>query len=89
MQLMLQQAKRLVIAVVGLTVLAIGIAMILLPGPAFLVIPAGVAILATEFVWAKNLKERVKARTVNARGVSFRPWRRKPPAAAPCPQSEA
>ena len=56
----LKQVKRLVVAVVGLTVLLLGIAMILLPGPAFILIPAGLAILATEFVWARKLLGTVK-----------------------------
>jgi len=32
----------------------LGLAMIVLPGPAIVVIPAGLAILATEFIWAKR-----------------------------------
>ena len=48
-------------AVVGLTVLLIGLAMIVLPGPAVVVIPIGLAILATEFVWARNLLKRIKS----------------------------
>lgn len=51
----LAQAKRLVIAVIGCTVLAIGIIMIVLPGPAIVVIPLGLGILATEFIWARRL----------------------------------
>lgn len=47
-------------AVVGGTVLLIGTAMIVLPGPALIVIPAGLAILATEFVWARRLLRRVR-----------------------------
>ena len=46
----LKQARRLIVIVVGFTVLLIGLAMIILPGPAVIVIPLGVAILATEFV---------------------------------------
>jgi tellurite resistance protein TerC len=46
--------KRVIIAVVGGTVLLIGIALIVLPGPAVLVIPAGLAILAVEFAWARR-----------------------------------
>jgi hypothetical protein len=42
--------RRVIIAVIGGTIVLIGIAMIVLPGPAFIVIPLGVAILATEFV---------------------------------------
>jgi uncharacterized protein (TIGR02611 family) len=48
------------IGIAGGIVLLAGIAMIVLPGPAFIVIPAGLAILATEFEWAHRLKERVK-----------------------------
>jgi tellurite resistance protein TerC len=53
-------AKKIFIGVIGGVVLLAGIAMIVLPGPAFIVIPAGLAILATEFEWAQRWKERVK-----------------------------
>jgi len=42
----------------GLGVLAVGIAMLALPGPAFVVIPIGLAILSLEFAWAEHLLER-------------------------------
>ncbi len=58
----LRKAKRLIVAVAGSTVVLIGIAMIVLPGPAIIVIPLGLAILATEFVWARKLLHRVKER---------------------------
>ena len=48
------------VAVVGGTVLLVGVAMIVLPGPAFIVIPLGLTILATEFVWARWLLSRIK-----------------------------
>ena len=51
----LQQARRLIVIVVGFTVLLIGLAMVVLPGPAIVVIPLGLAILATEFLWARRL----------------------------------
>jgi tellurite resistance protein TerC len=56
----LEQAKRVIVAVVGFTVLLAGVAMLVLPGPAFIVIPLGLAILATEFLWARNLLRKVK-----------------------------
>jgi uncharacterized protein (TIGR02611 family) len=56
----LQQAKRLIVIVVGSTVLLIGIAMIVLPGPAVLVIPVGLSVLATELVWARRLLNKLK-----------------------------
>ena len=58
----LRQARRLVVAVIGLTVLAVGVAMLILPGPAFVVIPIGLGILATEFVWAQRLLHNLKER---------------------------
>ena len=64
-----KQMKRLVIGLIGFTVLVIGVAMIVLPGPAFIVIPIGLGILATEFIWAKSLLRRVKQRfTKNNKG---------------------
>lgn len=40
---------------VGFTLFAAGIAMLVLPGPAFVVIPVGLAVLSLEFVWAERL----------------------------------
>src|SRR5271154_2808876 len=53
--------KRMMIFVVGGTVLAIGVAMVVLPGPAFIVIPAGLAILAIEFAWARRWLRSARA----------------------------
>lgn len=58
----LKQAKLMIVTTVGLSVLGIGIAMIILPGPAIIVIPIGLGILATEFVWARNLLHKIKER---------------------------
>ncbi len=52
--------RRVIVTVVGGTVLTIGIALLVLPGPAFLVIPLGLAILATEYVWARRWLKRAK-----------------------------
>ena len=69
-----KQVKRLVIGLIGFTVLVIGVAMIVLPGPAFIVIPIGLGILATEFIWAKSLLRRVKQRiTKNNKGKGVPP----------------
>lgn len=58
----IRQARKLIITVVGFTVLLIGLAMIVLPGPAVVVIPLGLGILAIEFVWARRLLKKVKNR---------------------------
>jgi tellurite resistance protein TerC len=54
----LKQAKRLVLIVVGFTVILLGVIMLVTPGPGIAAIAGGVAILATEFVWAKKLLKR-------------------------------
>jgi uncharacterized protein (TIGR02611 family) len=63
----LRKARQLVVGVVGGTVVLIGVIMIVTPGPAVVMIPLGLAILATEFVWARTLlhhvKDRIKAMT--------------------------
>jgi hypothetical protein len=63
-------ARRTIIAVVGFTVLIIGIVMVIAPGPAFLVIPFGLLILGTEFVWARRLLKRIKAAALARRGTA-------------------
>jgi uncharacterized membrane protein len=52
------KVRRLIVAVVGVTILLIGLALVVLPGPAFIVIPVGLAILASEFAWARRLIRR-------------------------------
>jgi tellurite resistance protein TerC len=53
-------ARRIVIAVIGGTVVLAGIVMLVTPGPALLVIPLGLAILAIEFAWARHWLHRLK-----------------------------
>lgn len=55
-------ARKVLVAVIGLSVLAFGVALIVIPGPAILVIPLGLAILAPEFLWARKLLRQLKAR---------------------------
>ena len=65
-------ARRIVVGVVGVTVLLIGVIMLVTPGPALVVIPVGLAILSIEFTWArswlKKLRESISSRTSNGLG---------------------
>jgi len=65
-------ARRIVVTVVGATVLLLGVVMIVTPGPAIVVIPVGLAILSIEFTWArlwlKKLRETISNRTSKGRG---------------------
>lgn len=58
---MIRVARKLVIAALGGSVLVVGVAMLVLPGPAFVVIPAGLAILGLEFAWARQWLRRARA----------------------------
>src|SRR5213083_1369060 len=62
--------RRVIVSVVGATVLLIGIALLVLPGPAFVVIPLGLATLATEYAWARRWLK--KARRIASDVVSSR-----------------
>jgi uncharacterized protein (TIGR02611 family) len=55
------RVTRIVKVVVGFTLLALGVLMLVLPGPGWLAIAVGLAMLAGEFIWAKRLLDRVKA----------------------------
>jgi uncharacterized protein (TIGR02611 family) len=46
--------------IIGFTLLAVGLALLVLPGPGWLTIAAGLALLASEFVWARSLLDRIK-----------------------------
>ena len=60
MKFSLKKIKRLIVGIIGFTILGIGILLIILPGPAFVIIPLGLSILATEFLWAKKLLDKIK-----------------------------
>lgn len=55
-----RQARRIVIAVMGTTMILIGLALLILPGPGLVVIPLGLAILGIEFAWANRWLRRLR-----------------------------
>ena len=69
----LQQAKRFVRILVGFTLLATGLAMILTPGPGWLTILLALGVLAAEFVWARRLLDRIKREGDRVRQAFFPP----------------
>ena len=62
-----KQAKRVIKIVMGFTVLLFGLIMLVTPGPGIVTIILGLAILGTEFVWAKKLMNRFKKDAVNVK----------------------
>ena len=53
---------RIAVGVLGASVVVIGFILIPLPGPGWLIVFAGLAILATEFVWAERLLNFARAK---------------------------
>jgi uncharacterized protein (TIGR02611 family) len=77
--------KKFFVALIGGTVVLIGVAMLVLPGPGLLVIAGGLAILATEFFWARRALRNAKGAAAKVRrksGLKARLRRRQAAAAA-------
>ncbi len=55
-----RHTKRFAIGLIGGTVVIVGFMFFVLPGPGFLFVIIGLAILATEFAWAKGLLHKAK-----------------------------
>ncbi len=61
-QLTLRSARKIVVGLIGGTILIVGLILLVTPGPAFVVIPIGLAILALEFAWARHWLQRLTGR---------------------------
>jgi uncharacterized protein (TIGR02611 family) len=66
-----RNAKRVAVTVIGLIVVLAGVLMLVLPGPGIVTIIAGLAILATEYVWAERLLRAAKAHARQAKDAAF------------------
>jgi Putative transmembrane protein (PGPGW) len=71
--------RRFLIGTIGFSVVLIGLVMIVLPGPAIIIVPLGFAILASEFAWARRvwrrgtiLVSRIRAKPVPREPVETR-----------------
>jgi uncharacterized protein (TIGR02611 family) len=58
--------KKSAVTILGAALLAVGLAMMVLPGPGILVIVAGLAVLATEYMWARSLLDKAKTQAEKA-----------------------
>jgi uncharacterized protein (TIGR02611 family) len=67
----LHQAKRFFKILIGFTLLVIGVVMIVTPGPGLLTILLALGVLAAEFVWARQLLDRLKSQGVRIRQTVF------------------
>jgi len=66
-------AKRIVVFVIGVTLLLVGTCLLVLPGPGVLVLFLGLTVLAGEFVWARRWLQHFKDKTRQA-GETARKW---------------
>jgi tellurite resistance protein TerC/cation:H+ antiporter len=64
-----KQAKRLITVVIGFTIVLVGIIMLVTPGPGLVAIVLGLALLGTEFVWAKKLMKRFEHHANNVKNT--------------------
>jgi uncharacterized protein (TIGR02611 family) len=71
-------AYRIAFAIAGSLVLLAGIVMLVTPGPAFVLIPTGLAMLALEFAWAERLLDRalVQAQAAQEKAARTSPAQR-------------
>ncbi len=51
---------RTVVTAIGAAIVVVGVFLLPLPGPGWLIIFAGLAVLATEYVWASRLLQRAR-----------------------------
>jgi hypothetical protein len=75
-----RNGKRIAVSIAGFALVLAGLAMLVLPGPGILVIIAGLAILATEYVWAQTALNYTKRKATEAKD---RVLRKKPPGVEP------
>ena len=73
-----RSGRRIGITIAGLVLLAAGGLMLLLPGPGWATIFAGLAVLSLEYTWARRILDRAKSR---AKWAAERVRRRKQPPA--------
>jgi tellurite resistance protein TerC len=69
--------RRIWRSIIGFTVLGIGFIMIVAPGPAIVVIPVGLAILATEYAWARRYLSKFKDHGQKLGRILLPNWKKK------------
>ena len=69
---MLHFTKRVAKMAAGFVLLLAGIIMLVTPGPGWLTIFMGLALLASEFTWARRLLDYLKARFAQLRDAALR-----------------
>lgn len=69
-RVLVRASTKVAVSTLGFALLVVGVALIFLPGPAVLVILAGVAVLAREYRWARRLRDELLERVEELRARS-------------------
>jgi uncharacterized protein (TIGR02611 family) len=64
-----RNGKRIGITIAGFAVMIAGVVLLVLPGPGWLLIFAGLAILSTEYLWARRLLSTAKDKADQAKNA--------------------
>ena len=67
-----RNSKRVAVTIVGFALVVAGLVMLVLPGPGLLVIIAGLAVLATEYVWAERMLNLARRKAAQAKDKVLR-----------------
>ena len=67
-----QSGKRIAVTIAGSVVLALGVVMLVLPGPGLVLILVGLGILSSEYVWAQRLLRKAKEKAEQAKDTVLR-----------------
>ena len=69
-------AKRIVLEIVGWTLLVVGIAALILPGPGLLMMAGGIVLLSQQYEWAERRVEPIKREAMRGAANSVETWPR-------------
>ena len=69
---LMKNGKRIAVSVLGLVLVLAGLVMLVLPGPGVLLLIAGLAVLATEYVWAQRMLNYAKQKAEQAKNAVLR-----------------
>jgi len=81
-----QHARKIVVLVVGLTVVLTGVALLVLPGPGWLIIFGGLGLLGTEFAWARWILKQAADRFNQLKEAALQTWNQSTTAASQSPR---
>jgi uncharacterized protein (TIGR02611 family) len=68
----MRNGKRMLVTAAGMVLLLVGLVMMVTPGPGILLILAGLAVLASEYVWAQRMLNYARQKAEQAKDRMLR-----------------